>query len=160
MSSRKKVIVRKFSRDWLSGYVEPQDFARQGQLELLDPHGKLTTVALHEIKMVCFVREFLPSDPANPERLVRRNFAARPRSTGLWLRLSFRDGDQIEGLASNDLTLLDPEGIQFAPPDTRSNTQWIFVPRTALESLQIVAVIGNNARRQAENAAQERLFAS
>ena len=62
MSSRKKVIVRKFSRDWLSGYVEPQEFARQGQLELLDPNGKLTAVALREIKMVCFVREFLPND--------------------------------------------------------------------------------------------------
>jgi len=160
MSSRKKVIVRKFSRDWLSGYVEPQEFVRQGQLELLDPNGKLTAVALREIKTVCFVREFLPNDPANPERLVRRSFSARPRSVGLWLRLGFRDGDQLEGLASNDLTLLDPEGIQFAPPDTRSNTQWIFVPRTALDSLQVVAVIGSGIRRTHENAAQERLFAS
>jgi hypothetical protein len=35
------------------------------------------------------------------------------------------------------------------PPDLRSNTQRIFVPRTALESLTVLAVIGaaKRARR-------------
>ena len=159
MSSRKKVIVRKLSRDWQSGYVEPQDFVRNGLLELLDLNGKVTEIALKEIKMVCFVRDFLSSDPANPERLVRRTFTTRPRSAGIWVRLLFRDGEQLEGIASNDLSLLDPDGILLTPPDTRSNTQRIFVPRTALEVLQIVAVIGAGTRRKADDA-QERLFAS
>lgn len=154
------MIVRKFSRDWQSGYVEPQDFVRQGQLELLDLTGKVTEIALKEIKMVCFVRDFLSSDPANPERLVRRTFTTRPRSAGIWVRLQFRDGEPLEGMASNDLSLLDPEGILLTPPDTRSNTQRIFVPRTALEALQIVAVIGAGTRRKPDDAAQERLFAS
>ena len=160
MSSRKKVIVRKFSRDWQSGYVEPQGFVRDGRLELLDLNGKVTEIALQEIKMVCFVRDFLASDPANPERLVRRTFTTRPRSAGIWLRLHFRDGDQLEGMASNDLSLLDPGGIQLTPPDTRSNTQRIFVPHTALEALQVVAVIGSGTRRKPDDATQERLFAS
>lgn len=160
MSSRKKVIVRKLSRDWLSGYVEPQGFARDGRLELLDLTGKVTELTLREIKTVCFVRDFLPNDPANPERLARRAFTTRPRMAGLWVRLHFRDGDQLEGMASNDLSLLDPEGIQITPPDTRSNTQRVFVPRSALEALQIIAVIGVGTRRKVEDAAQERLFAS
>ncbi|HEX4021075.1 MAG TPA: hypothetical protein VHX63_08025 [Acidobacteriaceae bacterium] len=160
MSSRKKVIVRKFSRDWQSGYVEPQDFVREGRLELLDLTGKVSGIALREIKMVCFVRDFLTTDPANPERLVRRTFSARPRSAGIWIRLHFRDGDQLEGIASNDLTLLDPDGIQLTPPDTRSNTQRVFVPRTALEALQVVSVIGSGTRRKLDDAGQEHLFAS
>jgi hypothetical protein len=160
MASRKKVIVRKFSRDWLSGYVEPQGFVHDGRLELLDLTGKVMEIALGEIKMLCFVRDFLPNDPVNPERLVRRTFTTRPRSAGLWVRLHFRDGDQLEGIASNDISLLDPEGIQLTPPDTRSNTQRIFVPHQAMHSFAVVAVIGQGARRKPEHAMQERLFAS
>ena len=35
----------------------------------------------------------------------------------------------------NDLSLTTAEGFLINPPDLRSNTQRIFVPRTALESL-------------------------
>jgi len=41
-----------------------------------------------------------------------------------------------------DLTQTMPEGFLINPPDQRSNTQRIFVPRTALESLTVLAVIG------------------
>ena len=34
------------------------------------------------------------------------------------------------------------------PPDQRSNTQRIFVPRTALESLTVLAVIGATRRKR------------
>ncbi len=160
VSSRKKVIVRKFSRDWQSGYVDPQGFAHHGKLELLDMTGKVLAMALEEVKMVCFVREFLTGDATDPERLLRRSFSSRPRTAGLWLRMRLRDGEELEGLASNDVSLLEPEGVQFAPPDMRSNTQRIFVPRTALQSLEIVAVIHPSTRRKLDTAEQERLFAS
>lgn len=154
--SRKKVIVRKFSRDWQSGYVDPVGFARDGRLELLDATGKVLTIDLSEIKLVCFVREFFTGD--DPERLIRRTYISRPRTPGLWLRMRLRDGDELEGLASNDVSLLESEGIQFAPPDMRSNTQRIFVPRTALQSLEIVSVVhaGNRGRRTGDS--QEALF--
>ncbi len=152
------MIVRKFSRDWQSGYVDPQGFVRDDRLELLDSTGKVLTVALSEVKMMCFVREFLTGD--EPERLIRRSFISRPRTPGVWLRMRTRDGDELEGLASNDASLLEPEGIQFAPPDMRSNTQRIFMPRTALQSLEIVAVIHPTTRRKHGPADQEGLFAS
>lgn len=152
------MIVRKFSRDWQSGYVDPVGFAHDGRLEMLDSAGKVLTIALQEIKMMCFVREFLTGD--DPERLIRRSFSSRPRTAGLWLRMRLRDGDDLEGLASNDVSLLEPEGIQFAPPDMRSNTQRIFMPRTALQSLEIVGVIHPTVRRKGNAAEQEGLFAS
>jgi hypothetical protein len=156
-SSRKKVIVRKFSRDWLSGYADPLRFAAAGErLELLDMSGKVMTLATEDVKMMCFVREFLPGE--DPERLIRRRFTSRPRTPGLWLRLRLRDGDEMEGLASNDLSLADPIGLQFTPPDMRSNTQRIFVPRAALQSLEVVAVIHPGARRRTLLAEQEGLF--
>ncbi len=152
------MVVRKFSRDWQSGYVDPQGFVRDDQLEVLDSTGKVLTIALQEIKMMCFVREFLTGD--DPERLIRRSFTSRPRTAGLWLRLRLRDGEELEGLASNDVSLMEPEGIQIAPPDMRSNTQRIFLPRTALQSLEIVAVIHPSTRRKIDVADQEGLFAN
>jgi hypothetical protein len=45
-----------------------------------------------------------------------------------------------------DLMQTTAEGFLVNPPDQRSNTQRIFVPRTALESLTVLAVIGATRR--------------
>jgi hypothetical protein len=156
--SRKKVIVRKLSRDWLSGYLPPSDFVAQGQVQLLDLGGKLTSVHMPEVKWICFVRDFQSGDMNQPERLLRKTFAARPRSAGLWVRVRLKDNDLIEGLAQNDLTLLEGEGLFLIPPDTRSNTQRIFLPRQAVAELDIVAVIRAGTRRGPSDSVQESLF--
>ena len=46
------------------------------------------------------------------------------------------------GLHPDALELLDPAGLLITPPDTRSNTQRIFLPRTGITELTIVSVIG------------------
>jgi hypothetical protein len=157
-SSRKKVIVRKLSRDWLSGYLPPADFVVQGEVGVLDLAGKLISVSLTEVKWICFVRDFQSGDVNQPERLLRKTFATRPRSQGLWVRARLKDNDLIEGLAQNDLTLLEGEGLFLIPPDSRSNTQRIFLPRHAVAELDILAVIRTGARRGPADAVQESLF--
>jgi hypothetical protein len=156
--SRKKVIVRKLSRDWLSGYLPPSEFVVQGQVQLLDLGGKLTSVHVPEVKWICFVRDFQSGDLTQPERLLRKTYAARPRSPGLWVRARLKDNDLIEGLAQNDLSLLEEDGLFLIPPDTRSNTQRIFLPRQAVAELDILAVIRAGARRGPADAVQESLF--
>jgi hypothetical protein len=156
--SRKKVIVRKLSRDWLSGYLPPSGFVRNEQMEILDLAGKLVTVPLAEVKWVCFVREFQSGDSSQPERLLRKTFVTRPRTEGLWVRVKLKDSDLIEGLAQNDLTLLESEGLFLVPPDTRSNTQRIFLPRQAVEALDVLAVIKTGIKRGPVEALQEDLF--
>ena len=49
---------------------------------------------------------------------------------------------------SPDLSLNTAEGFLVNPPDLRSNTQRLFVPRTALESLTVLAVIGATRRKR------------
>ena len=49
--------------------------------------------------------------------------------------MTLKDESILEGLAANDLTLLDPAGLLVTPPDTRSNTQRIFLPRTSITEL-------------------------
>jgi hypothetical protein len=54
----------------------------------------------------------------------------------------------LEGLMPNDLTQVTADGFFLNPPDTRSNTQRIFVPRSAVAELTVLAVIGSQARRR------------
>jgi hypothetical protein len=156
--SRKKVIVRKLSRDWLSGYLPPSAFVVNEQAEMLDLSGKLVAVPMAEVKWICFVRDFQSGDANQPERLLRKTFVTRPRSQGLWVRVRLKDNDVIEGLAPNDSTLLEGGGIFLMPPDTRSNTQRIFLPRQAVAELDILAVIKTGARRGPAEGLQEDLF--
>jgi hypothetical protein len=159
--SRKKVIVRKSSREWLAGYLPPAHFTHEGRIELLDLAGKVVALALEDAKWICFVRDFNSGDAENPERLLRKTYTGRPRTEGLWLRLRLTDGDSIEGLAANDLTLLDDSGIFLVPPDARSNTQRMFIPRPSIVELTVVAVISGPARRKAnDRPRQEDLFGS
>ena len=137
-SSRKKVLVRRFSGDALPGYLPSGGFVHAGAVELLDLGGRILPLPLTDIKHVSFVRDFNLTDTVNPEHLTRRTFLARPRTEGLWVRLTFRTGDQLEGLAPTDLSvldgLIDDGGLFLVPPDTRSNTQRLFVPRAHLLS--------------------------
>jgi hypothetical protein len=160
VSSQKRVIVRRFSRDWLAGFVSPRHFVSNGCLELLDVSGKRVTPSLSEIKMVSFVRDFGPAGATDPERLGRRNFGGRPRTPGLMVRLRFQDNETLEGLVANDLSLLENEGILLTPPDTRSNTQRIYIPRLAIAELEVLGLIKTPAARKPPASVQEDLFAS
>ena len=147
-STHKKIIVRKMDRDTVNGYIATGDFISDGKLEFLNTSGNVVMVDLKEVKGVYFVREFSDS-----EALTRKTFTTRPRVEGLWVRLRFRDNETVEGLMPNDLTQITPDGFFVNPPDTRSNTQRIFVPRTALAELTVLAVIGAASRRRRQAAA-------
>ena len=151
-SAHKKVIVRRFTGETLPGYLPLTSFVRNRALDLLDLTGRVIPLLLNDIKYVCYVRDFNLHDTANPERLSRRTFLAKPRTEGLWLRMTFRTGELLEGLAPIDITLTDDliqdAGLQLTPPDTRSNTQRLYVPRSSLTDLQLLAVITTPSRRK------------
>jgi len=148
-SARKPVIVRKFSREWYAGYAGASFGQDAPSLEVLDLTGKVLTVAWEAVKWICYVRDFSStSDMANPERLLQKRFAVRPRTAGLWLRMTLNDGDELEGIASNDRSLVAGAGLLLTPPDTRSNTQRIYVPRQAIQSLEVVSLIGTAGRKR------------
>ena len=153
-SARKPVIVRKFSRDWTAGYAGAEFGQQKAELEFLDLSGKVVRMSWEQVKWVCYVRDFPagPADQANPERLARKKFSLRPRTSGLWLRLTLQDGDELEGLAANDRSLVDGAGLLLTPPDTRSSTQRIYIPRQAIQALEVLSLIGAPGRRRTETA--------
>lgn len=151
-SNRKPVIVRKFTREWCAGYAASTFAPEAPQLEILDPAGKVLSMGWDQVKWVCYVRDFPApgAEQANPERLLHKRFATRPRSSGLWLRMTLKDGEELEGLAANDRSLIEGAGIFMAPPDARSNTQRLFVPRQAIQSLEVIGLIAPRRSRRAD----------
>jgi hypothetical protein len=142
-STHKKVIVRKMDRDSVNGYVSPANYIVEGKLELLNTSGTVVAIDLNDIKGVYFVREF-----GDSEDLTRKTFTTRPRTEGLWVRLKFKDNETIEGMMPNDLTQNTSDGFLINPPDLRSNTQRVFIPRSAISSMSVLAVIGATRRRR------------
>ena len=167
-SNRKKVIVRTLPNSLptpaLAGYLPLSGIVVADEIELLDLAGRVVPIPLGIVKMVCYVNDFNLNDPANPERMTRKTFLARPRTEGLWVRITFTDGDVLEALAPIDRTLLDAllsdHGIYLIPPDIRGNTQRLFVPHAAMAAIQLLAVITNPSKSKPAKieAAQTDLF--
>ena len=140
-STTKKVVIRRFDRESLPGYVNPAAFLQPEGAELLSEEGNVARVPYLEIKTISFVREF---DAGGPERHV---FLTRPKMAGLWVSLKLRDGEVLEGILPNNLLQLEHYGFSLIPPDPFSNTQRLFVPRSSLLSVQVLGVIGSPLKR-------------
>jgi hypothetical protein len=139
-STVKKVIVRRFERENLTGFVNPFSYLQPLHLELLRPEGSLVLVPYEEVKSVCFVKDF----EAEPE--ARRVFLTRPKLEGLWVRMLFRDGEVLDGILPNDLLSAGVSGFTVTPPEPDGNNQRVFVPRQALKSIQVLGVVGSPLR--------------
>jgi len=138
-STRKKVVVRRFDRHPLVGFVEPQSYHASDGIELLEREGGLMRVPYGEVKLISFVRDF---DAATSEAS-RKTFLTRPKTSGLWVRLRFRDEELMEGILPNNLLLVEPFGFEIVPPDANQNQQKVFVPREALLEVQVLGVVGS-----------------
>jgi len=163
-SSRKKAIVRTLTNQLLHGYLPLAGLLDGNTVSLLDLEGRILPIPLVSIRSIAYVRDFNLNDREDPERLTRRTFLARPRSEGLWIRLTLLGGGILEGLAPIDLSLidalLDDRGIFLIPPDIRSNTQRLYIPRTAIAEVQLLAVITTPSKSKPapEPSPQETLF--
>ncbi len=91
-SARKPVIVRKFSRDWCAGYAGGRFGQDAAELEILDldRQGAAHRLGAGQVGLLRARLPFpdLANDQANPERLLHKRFSIRPRTAGLWLRMT------------------------------------------------------------------------
>jgi hypothetical protein len=143
-STAKKVLIRRFDREPLTGFVNPLSYLQPEGVELLTPSGTLSVVPYSEIKMVCFVRDFESVEPTQE----RKVFNTRPKTDGLWVRMQLRDGEVLDGILSNNLLQLTPEGFTVTPPDAYSNNQKLFIPRAALSQVNVLGVVGSPLTRR------------
>ena len=151
-STNKRVLIERFDRETLPGFVNPQNFQQAQGIEVLTATGMALVLRYEEIKAVHFVRDLEQPPLAADKRI----FASRPKLNGLWVRMQFRDGDVLEGLMPNNLAQIDPQGFTISPPDSFANSQRIFVPRAAVTSFQVLGVIGSPLRRRSKAPPAER----
>ena len=130
-------------RSRMNGYLNPAAMGESESIDLLTPEGEHRNLELSNIRSIYFVREFV--EDFEPERKV---FLSRPKLDGLWVRLTFRDGEVFEGVIQNDLLLMGAHGVTITPPDAASNTQRIFVPQQSLQELKVLSVIGSPVHRR------------
>ena len=143
-STYKKVVIRRLDHGLMKGFVDSTSYLGPNGIRLLDREGRTLTIPLHEIKGVFFVRDF----DGNPQRSERKLFQSRPRLAGLWVRVTFKDKEVLEGLLPSNLVELSPEGFLVTPADLYSNNLRIFVPRTALSEMTVLGVISNGRPRK------------
>ena len=130
--------------------MDSGSFLSSNGAEVLDREGHLITLRLDSIKGIYFVRDF-EGDPSRQERKV---FNTRPRVSGIWVRLNFKDSEVMEGLLVNDLLEVEPEGFMITPPDFYANNLRIFVPRNALGTVEVLGVITEESARKAAQRAK------
>ena len=143
VSAHKKVLVARFEREPVEGFVQAPDAGTEA-LDLLRADGNLLSVPLAETKVVCFVRDFGMGETWQKHRA----FSSRPKTNGLWIRVKFRDGDFLEGIVPNNLLQMEPNGFGMVPPDPTFQNQRLWVPRSALGSVEVLGVIGSPLKRR------------
>ena len=142
VSTNKKVLISRFDREAVSGFVNPQSYLLAEGLELLSQSGAVSIIPYEEIKLVCFVRDFQQGEPRKELRL----FTTRPKMEGLWIRMRFRDGDAMDGVLANNLLQFYSYGFSVIPPDPGFQNQRVFVPKVALSAIQVLGVVGSPLR--------------
>lgn len=152
-STHKKVVVELLDKKLMRGYVNPGGLPGVDSIDLLTQEGEHAEIEISKVRAVYFVR-----DLADDIEMERKSFLSRPKLDGLWVRLRFVDGDALEGVIPNDLLAFLDHGLQITPPDFNSNTDWIYVPRSALSELTVLGVVGIARRKPAGAAEQPRLF--
>lgn len=149
-------MVRRFERETLPGFVSPHTYLQPSGIELLRPDGTITHLSYSEVQWIAFVKDF--EEPSKPENKV---FLTRPKMEGLWVRMTFRNQEVMEGILPNNLLQVDAQGFMVTPPEPYSNSQRVFVPRQALSEIQVLGVVGSPLRtpkRKPKTTAQGDLF--
>jgi hypothetical protein len=155
VTTHKKAVVALFDGSTEQGYLNPQSLGTGDSVDILTRDGEHKEVRAGDVKAVYFVKEF-----TEPFELDRKTFLSRPKLDGLWVRLRFRDEDEMEGLVPNDLLGLLDTGVRLTPPDLHGNSLWVFIPRSALAEMKVLGVVGVARRAPREKAAAARVAES
>lgn len=99
--------------------------------------GAIVNFDLEAAKAVFFVHSFAGS----PTQQDVRFFDSLSIHPFLWVRVTFQDGEIMEGRVSNDIDLLTKNAFRLFPVDEFTNNRCLFVPKGSLRSFQIIGLL-------------------
>ena len=148
------VVVNLKNSAVLHGYYRSEDSAIAanavpGDLPVsmtIEPEdgGSAVEVNLEDAKAVFFVRSFAGS----PNQQDVRFFDSLSIHPYLWIRMTFEDGEIMEGRVSNNIDLLTKNAFRLFPVDELTNNRCLFVPKASLRSFQIIGLLEEQSRQR------------
>jgi hypothetical protein len=134
---KRKVILRKNDGQILKGYLEEiPDWVNEDSLTILSLTEEIIKVPKSDIKALFFVKRFT----GNSDHKEVRFFDTHPKIDGLWVRVTFKDDEVLEGIVPNNYEFFVQDGFYIKPPDPNTNNKLIFVLKSALRDLTVLAV--------------------
>lgn len=141
-TSTKKVLIYRFDREAVTGFLDSSNWLVGDNLQLLNPSGVIQNFPISQVRAICFVREWFQGPAWG-----RNQYSVRPRQQGLWVRLRFRDGESLEATMPNSVALFDPVAISISPPEPANGVQRLLIPRAAIDTFEILGVVGSPLRK-------------
>ena len=141
VETRRKAVIRYVDGSLLRGYLSAQDEAAL-QTNVMEPFvvqvagGHSQEVKPSDIKAIFFVKSF----EGSPNYSEFKVFTNRPNGRGVWIRVHFRDGEVMEGVATNSLETYTRPVFQLTPPDPASNNQAVLVSKHFLQEMQVLGL--------------------
>ncbi len=126
----------------LTSSTVPADLPSSMAIELEDG-SRTATINLADAKAVFFVRNFAGS----PTQQDVRFFDSLSIHPYLWVRVTFQDGEIMEGRVANDMDILTENAFRLFPVDELTNNRCLFVPKGSLRSFQIIGLVEEHARQ-------------
>ncbi len=139
--SNQKVVIRYTDGRVLRGFVRKRkDTALEDTLPdslvVKESDGKRVKVVASDIKAIFFVKSF----EGNQDYTEFKVFSNRPSGKGVWVRVQFKDGEVIEGVAPNCFETYSKALFYITPPDPRSNNQGVLVSKHYLKEMQVLGL--------------------
>lgn len=100
--------------------------------------GSKTTldIPMRNIKSVFFVKSFR----GDPGRKDVRFYSNGPEVGKLWVEITLKDSEVIEGLIENSVLHLLGDGLVVKPTDMGSNNLLVYVNKAAIDSFRVLGV--------------------
>ena len=147
--ARLKVVAHKKSGHLVKGYTELDveggdsgifaggSFALPKTVNILPTtEGRVAHVTLDSLKALFFVKSFA-GDPSYAET---KFFNPESKLEGLWVHITFEDGETTEGVVHNGIEILNEPGFLMKPPDPQSNNNALYILKSALSKFRVVGV--------------------
>jgi hypothetical protein len=101
------------------------------------------TIQLSDTKAVFFVRSFAGS----PTQQDVRFFDSLSIHPYLWVRMTFEDGEIMEGRVVNSIDLITKRVFRLFPVDELTNNRCLFVPKDSLRNFQIIGLLEEHSKQ-------------
>jgi len=137
------MVVIQFGDRTVKGYTDIEEWPAAQDLDLSTKRpvfrriggNEPEDIPLEGVKAIFFVKSF---DGKWHDDL--RFHDHLPAPDCLWVRVTFQDGEIIEGLIANDQNFVIRSGFYMAPIDPEGNNWLIFVLKNKLKELQILGL--------------------